>query len=60
MHLLAIWNGNEFIRTKVMRIIWQSFLAELVVNCEQSDGEDNFKYLDSSISSDCEYLRRKL
>ena len=52
MYFLTNWNGNMFIGTEVLRIKWQSFTAQLIINQKQPDEEEVLKYLCSLISND--------
>jgi len=41
-----------FIKTEVLRVKWQSFQAELIVNQKEPHEEEDFKYLCSLIPND--------
>jgi len=46
-----------FIRTEVLRIKWQSFTAQLIINHKQPDEGDVLQYWCSLISNDETYTR---
>jgi len=46
-----------FISTDVLRIKWQSFPAQFIINQKQPDEEEVFNYLCSLTSNDARYKR---
>jgi hypothetical protein len=47
-----LWNGNEWRKTKVMRISRQPFPLKIVIDQKQLENVESFKYLGSILKNE--------